>query len=54
VVYDGTASDPTSRAPIWRYVAKNGLKPPDMSAVEEFKKIFNETEKQQQQQQKKP
>jgi len=54
VVYDGTATDPTSNAPIWRYVAKNGLKPPDVPAVEEFKKIFNETEKQQQQQQKKP
>src|SRR5260221_84164 len=54
VVYDGTASDPTSNAAIWRYVAKNGLKPPDVPAVEEFKKIFNETEKQQQQQQKKP
>jgi len=54
VVYDGTASDPMSNAAIWRYVAKNGLKPPDVPAVEEFKKIFNETEKQQQQQQKKP
>ena len=54
VVYDGTAAgDPMSNAAIWRYVAKNGLKPPDVPAVEEFKKIFNETEKQQQQQQQK-
>jgi hypothetical protein len=54
VVYDGTATDPTGNAPIWRYFGKNGLKSPDVPAVEEFKKIFNETEKQQQQQQKKP
>jgi hypothetical protein len=46
--------NPLERAPIWRHVAKNGLKPPDVPAVEEFRKIFNETEKQQQQQQKKP
>ena len=52
VVYDGTvAGDPMSNAAIWRYVAKNGLKSPEVPAVEEFKKIFNETEKQQQQQQ---
>lgn len=54
LVYDGTVGNPLERAPIWRYVAKNGLKPPDVPAVEEFRKIFNETEKQQQQQQKKP
>ncbi|HLZ11587.1 MAG TPA: hypothetical protein VKP58_03280 [Candidatus Acidoferrum sp.] len=58
VVYDGTsygtAGDATSRAPIWRYVAKNGLKSPEVPAGEEFRKIFNETEKQQQQQRKKP
>jgi len=54
LVYDGTVGNPMERAPIWRYVAKNGLKAPDVPAVEEFRKIFNETEKQQQQQQKKP
>jgi hypothetical protein len=54
LVYDGTRGDPLGRAPIWRYVAKNGLKSPDVPAVEEFRKIFTETEKQQQQQQKKP
>ncbi len=49
VVYDGTAvGDPTSNGSIWRYVAKNGLKSPDVPAVEEFKKIFDETERQQQ------
>jgi hypothetical protein len=52
LVYDGTIGDPLSRAPIWRYVAKNGLKSPEVPAVEEFRKIFNETEKQQQQQKK--
>ena len=53
VVYDGTVESPLDRAPIWRYVAKNCLHSPDVPAVEEFRKIFTETEKQQQQQQQK-
>lgn len=56
VVYDGTVSDPLDRAPLWRYVAKNGLHSPEVPAVEEFRKLIEEAEKQQQkqQQQKKP
>ena len=55
VVYDGTASDPMDRAPLWRYVAKNGLHSPEVPAVDEFRKLIEEAEKQQQkQQQKKP
>ena len=50
-VYDGALSDPQSRAPIWRYVGKNCLHSPDVPAVEEFRKIVEETEKQQQKQQ---
>ncbi|HWZ96404.1 MAG TPA: hypothetical protein VN025_01455 [Candidatus Dormibacteraeota bacterium] len=55
-VYDGSVADPTDRAPIWRYVAKNALHSHDVPAVEEFRKIVEETEKQLQkkQQQKKP
>lgn len=54
VVYDGTVEDPTSRAPMWRYVAKNALHSHDVPGVEEFRKIVEETEKQLQKQQKKP
>ena len=54
LVYDGTTESPLNRAPIWRYGAKNALHSPDVPAVDEFRKIFNETEKQQQQAQKKP
>ena len=54
LVYDGAVGDPLNRAPIFRYVAKNALKSPDVPAVDEFRKIFDETEKQQRQQQKKP
>jgi len=54
-VYDGTADDPTSQAPIWRYVAKDALHSHDVPAVDLFRKIVEETEKQlQKQQQKKP
>lgn len=55
-VFDGTVADPTSNAPIWRYVAKNALHSHDVPAVTEFRKIVEETEKQLQkkQQQKKP
>jgi len=55
-VYDGTAEDPTSRAPMWRYVAKDALHSHDVPAVDQFRKIVEETEKQlqKQQQQKKP
>lgn len=55
-VYDGTVENPTDRAPIWRYVAKNALHSHDVPAVNEFRKIVEETEKQlqKQQQQKKP
>jgi hypothetical protein len=49
-------------APVWQYVAKDGLKPPSVTAVEQFRKAVEESEKaaaqkqkqqQQQQEQKK-
>ena len=57
VVYDGTVADTMDRAPVWQFVAKNGLHSPDVPAVGEFRKLIEEAEKQQkqqQQQQKKP
>lgn len=32
-------------APVWRYVAKDGLKPPSVTAVEQFRKAVEESEK---------
>ena len=29
---------PLGNAPVWRYIAKNGLKSPRVEAVEEFRK----------------
>ena len=51
-VYDGTVVDPTSNAPMWRYMAKNALHSHDVPAVDEFRKIVEETEKQLQKQKK--
>jgi len=43
---------PLERAPVWRYVAKDGLRGPDVRAVAEFKKAVDEAVKQQQQRKK--
>jgi len=32
-------------APVWRYVAKDGLKPPNVTAVEQFRKAIEDAEK---------
>jgi hypothetical protein len=32
-------------APVWRYIAKDGLKSPRVEAVEEFRKAVEESEK---------
>lgn len=52
----GQVPSASQRAPVWKYVAKNGLKSPDVPAVAEFKKAVDEAVKEQQakqQQQKK-
>ena len=59
MVFQGGGSQyPLDNAPVWRYIAKNGLKSPRVEAVEEFRKAVEESEKaaaqkQQQQGQKK-
>lgn len=47
-VYRGGTSDPSESAPVWRYVAKNSLNAPDVTAVGEFRKAIEESEKQRQ------
>jgi hypothetical protein len=37
-VYRGYGSDPLNAPPVWRYVAKDGLRAPKVAAVEEFRK----------------
>jgi hypothetical protein len=51
VYLGGEGSPPLERAPVWRYVAKNGLHSPDVPAVAEFRKAVDAAVKQQAQQQ---
>jgi len=56
VFQGGGVQYPLDNAPVWKYIAKNGLKSPRVEAVEEFRKAVEESEKaavqkQQQQQQ---
>jgi len=45
-VYRGTGSDPLDAPSVWRYTAKNALASPDVPAVEAFRKLVAESEKQ--------
>ena len=50
---------PVDNAPVWKYIAKDGLKPPRVAAIQEFRKAVEESEKaaaqrQQKKQQKAP
>lgn len=47
-VYRGGVEYPLDAPAVWRYVAKDCLKPPKMTAVEEFRKAMVEAEKPQQ------
>lgn len=47
-VYLGNVADPTNAPPVWRYIAKNCLRAPQMVAVEEFRKALAEADRQQQ------
>jgi hypothetical protein len=47
-VYLGRIDDPLDSAPVWRYVNKNALNAPQVTAVEKFRKAIEESEKQRQ------
>lgn len=56
MVFQGGVQYPVDNAAVWKYIAKDGLKPPGVAAVEQFRKAIEEsqkaaTQKQQQQQQ---
>ena len=46
VLYAGGVDYPLDRPPLWRYIAKDALRSPDVPAVAEFRKLLEETEKQ--------
>lgn len=46
-VYQGGVERPLDRSPIWRYVHKDALRGPSVPAVAEFRKLVEETQKQQ-------
>jgi hypothetical protein len=48
-VYRGGVDHPLDAAPLWRYIAKDALKPPLVDAVEQFRKAINESEQQRKQ-----
>jgi hypothetical protein len=47
VVYEGHVDRPTERPAVWRYMAKDGLRSPSVPAVSEFRKLIEQSEKQQ-------
>lgn len=44
-VYHGGVQYPLDSPPVWRYVAKDCLRPPKVAAIEEFRKLIAEQEK---------
>ena len=50
-VFQGGVQYPLDNAPVWRLTAKDGLKPPTVLAVEQFRKAVEESEKAAQQKQ---
>jgi hypothetical protein len=44
-VYRGNVQDPLDGPPVWRYTAKNCLRAPQVSAVDEFRKAIVDAEK---------
>lgn len=44
-VYKGGVQYPVDYAPVWKYIAKDALKPPSVVAVEQFRKTVEESEK---------
>jgi hypothetical protein len=50
-VFQGGLQYPLDNPPVWRLTAKDGLKPPDVAAVQQFRKAVEESEKAAQQKQ---
>ena len=48
-VYRGRVEYPLDASPVWRYMAKDALSGPQITAVEQFRKAIDESEKQHQQ-----
>jgi hypothetical protein len=44
LVYQGNVNDPLDASPVWRYEAKNALKPHSVPAVDVFRKAVDEAE----------
>lgn len=44
-VYRGGTEYPLDSAPVWRYMAKDALRPPAVSAVDQFRKAIDEAER---------
>ena len=53
-VYRGDVSDALDSSPVWRYVAKDCLRAPNLRAVDEFRKAVTDSEKPQLPPQKQP
>jgi hypothetical protein len=47
-VYRGRVQYPLDTSPVWRYIAKDSLNAPQVQAVEQFRKVVEESEKQSQ------
>jgi hypothetical protein len=47
VVYRGKRDDALDRPAVWRFSAKDALRSPAVPAVEEFRRVIAEAEKQQ-------
>jgi hypothetical protein len=50
-VYQGGVQYPVDNPPVWKFIAKDGLNPPTVAAVEQFRKAVEESEKPAQQKQ---
>jgi hypothetical protein len=45
MVFQGGVQYPVDNAAVWKYIAKDGLKPPGVAAVEQFRKAVEKSEK---------
>lgn len=53
-VYRGNVEYPLDSPPVWRYMGKDALMPPAVPAVEHFRKVIEQAEKEKEKQKKKP